>query len=166
MPTVLGMFSDGVSLGEWLVWAHALATGMMFGVIWTCQLVHYPLFLRVPAEAFEAYEREHMRRITLIVGPAMAVELGAAVLILALPPAGLVAGGGMALAWVGLALLALNWVSTFTTQGPLHQRLATVGRDERLIRRLVATNWLRTAAWSGRMVIAVWLVSMTASGSA
>ena len=136
---------------EALLVAQALATAVMTGVIWTVQVVHYPLFLRVPAEAFPAYERAHMRRIGCIVGPAMAVELACAGFIAAQPER---VGVSVALAWTGLALVGVLWILTATVQGPLHQRLAE-GKDERLIRVLVSSNWVRTVAWSARMVVAV-----------
>lgn len=131
--------------------AQALATAVMTGVIWTVQVVHYPLFLRVPAEAFPEYERAHMRRIGCIVGPAMAVELVCAGFIAAQPER---VGVSVALAWSGLALVGVVWILTATVQGPLHQRLAE-GKDDRRIRVLVASNWVRTVAWSARMVVVV-----------
>jgi hypothetical protein len=150
---------DGAS-ADVILLVHALATAMMLGVIWTVQVVHYPLFARVPAEAFCAYERAHMRRISVIVGPAMVAELATAGWIAADP-----AGMGVTpwMAWVGAALVAINWVSTATMQGPMHQRLSH-GKDDVLIRRLVATNWVRTIAWSARAVLAVAMVADAPGG--
>ena len=56
--------------------AQLLATGVMIGVIWVVQLVHYPLFASVGANEFVAYHREHVRLITFIVGPAMLIDDG------------------------------------------------------------------------------------------
>lgn len=136
-------------LSFWMLLAHAVATGVMAGVIWTVQLVHYPLFALVGEEGWCAYERQHMRRITWIVAPAMFAELATSVLILAWRPEGVPAW----MAWAGVALVAVNWVSTMSTQGPLHVRLAD-GFDPRLHDRLVRTNWVRTASWSARAVLA------------
>ena len=124
--------------------AHAAATLFMTGVIWFVQVVHYPLFGRVGAAEFRAYEREHARRTGWVVGPAMVVEL-----LLALA---LAARGGV-LAWAGLALLGVIWASTAFVQVPLHRRLER-GADTAARRRLVRTNWIRTAAWTARAVIA------------
>jgi hypothetical protein len=55
---------------------------------------------------------------------------------------------------VGLALLALIWVSTALLQVPAHTRLGR-GWDATTHRRLVSTNWIRTAAWLARVPIAV-----------
>ncbi|MFM7749342.1 MAG: hypothetical protein ACKOTF_15395 [Opitutaceae bacterium] len=124
--------------------AHAAATLFMTGVIWFVQIVHYPLFGRVGVAEFPAYEREHARRTGWVVGPAMVVEL-----LLALA---LAARGGV-LAWAGLALLGVIWASTAFVQVPLHRRLER-GADTAARRRLVRTNWIRTAAWTARAVIA------------
>ena len=48
-----------------------------------------------------------------------------------------------------LPLLALIWISTGFVQIPLHNTLTT-GFDAHAHRRLVTTNWWRTAAWSAR----------------
>jgi hypothetical protein len=54
-----------------------------------------------------------------------------------------------ATAAIGAVLLAVVWASTFLLQVPCHHRLEQ-GYEAAAIRRLVATNWLRTLAWSGR----------------
>jgi hypothetical protein len=122
----------------------------MVGVIWYVQLVHYPLMDRVAAAAFPAFHREHSRRTSwVVVGPMMCEATTAGLLLvpgLARAPTGL--------ASVGVVLVVLLWVSTFTVQVPLHRRLAA-GFDPAVHRRLVSGNWLRTAAWSARGVVAV-----------
>lgn len=142
-----------------LLLVHAGATWTMVGVIWVMQLVHYPLFALVGQDGFPAYERRHQAAITWIVGPAMLLELGTAVLLATTHR--LPAFGG--LAWVGLALVLLNALLTATVQGPLHGRLAG-GFDGDLHRRLVRSNWVRTAAWSVRGPIALAML-VAASGA-
>ena len=56
--------------------------------------------------------------------------------------------------WAGLALLAVIWLSTALVQVPLHRRLQG-GFDAAAHRRLVRTNWLRTAAWTLRAALAL-----------
>jgi hypothetical protein len=141
-----------------LLAVHGAATLTMVGVIWTCQLVHYPLFALVPSAGFVGYERAHMRRISLIVGPAMLVELATAVAIVVARPEGV----PPVLAAVGLALVGVNALSTAVLQGPAHRRLAE-GFDLARVRFLVATNWIRTAAWSARGVIALVMLRMGAA---
>jgi hypothetical protein len=50
-----------------------------------------------------------------------------------------------------LVPLGFNWVSTALVQIPLHNQLA-LGFDLSVHRKLVATNWWRTIAWSLRGV--------------
>ncbi|MEO1128855.1 MAG: hypothetical protein AAFX05_04005 [Planctomycetota bacterium] len=141
-------------MSDLLLIIHAFATMVMVGVIWTVQLVHYPLFALVGREGFERYQRAHMHRITLIVGPAMLTEAITTVWLVVLPPDDV---DGL-LAWIGLALLSVLWLSTATVQGPTHQRLSQ-GYEDRLVRRLVLSNWVRTVAWSARGVIALLLLA-------
>ncbi len=127
---------------------HAAATWFMTGVIWLVQVVHYPLFAFADRARYGAMAAAHSERITWIVGPAMLVELGTALWLLARPPA----GAPRALLVAGLALLAVIWLSTALLQGPDNGRLVA-GFDAEVHRRLVATNWLRTIAWSARAIL-------------
>lgn len=149
--------AQGVGVPEQLAtlvpMAHAGATWFMTGLIWFVQVVHYPLMGVVPGNEFPAYQRDHQRRTTVVVGPVMLVEAGSA-LLLAWSPSREFAG--FPLAWTGLVLLAFIWVSTFAVQVPLHARLAS-GFDRAVWRRLVITNWLRTLGWTVRAGIAVLL---------
>lgn len=137
-----------------LLLVHAFATVFMTGLIWVVQLVHYPLFARVGGEEFRVYEAEHVRRILTIVGPTMLVEAGTALwLLLRGAPSGV--PGWMLVS--GAILLAVIWISTATLQGPMHTALER-GHDPALIARLVATNWIRTIAWTLRGVLALAMI--------
>lgn len=132
---------------------HLVSTLTMFGVIWTIQLVHYPLFRGVGTDGYAAYQAEHTVRITWIVGPAMLAELGTAVtLVTDLRPDPV----PIWMAVSGLVLVGLIWLSTAALQVPMHRRLAS-GFDAEAHRRLVATNWIRTAAWSVRAALVTWM---------
>ncbi len=131
-----------------LLLAHAVSTWMMTAIIWFVQLVHYPLFLHVGEQAFTTYESVHVRRITWIVAPLMLLEALTSVLLLVT-----VEGSSRAVAWIGAGLLAIIWGSTAMIQVPCHQQLEK-GYQRETIVRLVTTNWIRTAAWSLRGVIA------------
>lgn len=137
-----------------LVLLHTAATLTMFGVILVVQLVHYPLFRQVGADQFAAYQRQHMVRITWIVGPAMTIELLTALALVAWLPLGIPAWQ----AWTGLALVGLIWAATGVLQVPLHQSLTT-GFEATAHRRLVATNWIRTAAWTLRAALVCWMLA-------
>ena len=125
-----------------LLIAQLASTLPLVGLIWTIQLVHYPLFELVGEDTQIAYQKAHMSRITWIVAPLMLVEL--------------VAAGGLWLfsptdpwAIAGAVLVAIIWVSTALIQVPCHNRLAG-GFDQPSHRRLVDSNWIRTIAWSLR----------------
>lgn len=126
---------------------HAAATLSMAGLIWFVQVVHYPLMARVPAEVFQSYEAEHVRRTTYVVAPLMLVELATAGWLWFV----LDAQRGLQLA--AIALLGVAWLSTALIQVPCHRRLEQ-GLDLAVVQRLVQTNWIRTAAWTSRGILA------------
>jgi hypothetical protein len=127
-----------------LLTVHHAATWALVGLIWTIQLVHYPLFAQVGADAFQTYHQRHTRQITWVVAPLMLAELATA--------AGLILAGARD-PWLLASLLplAFNWLSTWRVQIPLHQQLST-GFDAPAHHRLVATNLWRTSAWTLRGV--------------
>ena len=129
---------------EWLLPVHYAVTWALVGLIWTIQMVHYPLFAQVGPAHFVAYHRRHTREITLVVGPLMLAELVTAALLV-------LEGNRDPWLLASLPLLALIWISTGFVQIPLHNTLTT-GFDAHAHRRLVTTNWWRTAAWSARGV--------------
>ena len=135
---------------NWLLAAHAFVTLFMTGLIWFVQVVHYPLFNRVGKTDFAAYQAHHARRTGRLVGGPMLLELGLGVA-LAWSPGG-------ALAWCGLGLLGIIWLSTAIGQVPAHHRLEK-GFDQAAHRRLVVGNWVRTIAWSMRGVLAILMLA-------
>ncbi|MFN7813782.1 MAG: hypothetical protein ACK5SI_14095 [Planctomycetia bacterium] len=137
-----------------VLYAQALASGMMCGVIWFVQLVHYPLFASLPDDGGPAYCREHRRLTPRVVLPPMLVEGIAAGLLAIAPPATI--GRGPTI--LGAVLVAAAWVSTAAVQMPLHARLGQPAREAGLVPRLVRTNWLRTGIWTARAAIALWML--------
>jgi len=137
-----------------LLLVHAAATLAMVGLIWFVQVVHYPLFALASESRFERFAAEHQRRTSLVVMPLMVTEALTAAAILLAPPLGL----GRGLGWLGALLLAVIWLSTAFLQVPEHRRLGA-GFDSLAVRRLVASNWLRTAAWTVRGWLALELVA-------
>ena len=129
---------------------HCLATVMMTGLIWFVQITHYPLMTQVGPDVFLAYEKEHKKRTTWIVGPLMVVELATAFGLLLVP----VATVSTWLALLGLFLILVIWASTFFVQVPLHTRLSRQFCVSD-VEKLVTTNWIRTTAWSGRSLLAL-----------
>lgn len=142
---------------RWVLYAHAAATLYMAGLIWFVQVVHYPLFAEVArlggAAAFAEYESRHTALTTLVVGPPMLMELAGAALLMFMRPPG-IAGWAV---WAGLALVGVIWASTALLQVPRHGELAS-GFTEAAHGALVATNWIRTAAWTLRVPLALWML--------
>ena len=124
----------------------------MVGLIWFVQTVHYPLFRAIGNESFSAYHEEHSSRISkLLVLPALTELITAAGLLWVRPsdvplPAVLVGG----------ALLAAIWIVTLLVQVPQHRRLAA--GSGLLQVRLVEANWVRTALWTVRGSLVIWMV--------
>ena len=138
---------------ESLLLLHTGATLYMTGLIWFVQVAPYPLFLEVRADAFRRYSASPQRRTTFVVAPAMLLEAGTAVGLVAILPA----GPSRAAAWVGLGLLGAIWLSTSLIQVPLHRRLLD-GYNRQTIEQLIQSNWFRTSAWTLRAVLALWLL--------
>ena len=122
----------------------------MFGVIWIMQIVHYPLMRFVSGEQFARFETAHRVRISWVVGPLMLIEGVCVLAFLFAPPAGL----PWWLPWVGAGVEALAIGTTAVISAPLHEQL-NAHFDEATLHRLVATNWIRTVAWTCRAVVAI-----------
>ena len=132
-----------------LLLANAGLTFYLVGLIWTIQVVHYPLFAEVGSESYVQYQAGHQWRITTIVLVPMILELGTAGLLMLIMR--------KPLAVVAFALVLVVWASTFFLQVPAHTILDR-GFDATAHNQLVSTNWVRTVAWSLRGVISLWWI--------
>ncbi len=132
-----------------IIFLHILSTAIMTGIIWFVQIIHYPLFSFVKDANFISYEREHIRLTKYLIMPAMAIELVSAfaLVFISRPEVQLFYS-------INLVLLLLIWVSTFFIQVPLHSKLTQL-KDDSAIKRLVNSNWIRTALWSFRLVLLI-----------
>lgn len=133
---------------------HAAATIFMAGVIWTIQLVHYPLFVYADRGRFTPFHDEHSRRITWIVGVGMGFELISAIALVVSAPERV----GRPLVVVALGVLALVHAATVMLSVPSHNRLGR-GWDDTAHHRLVSTNWVRTLGWSVRAGLALVMIA-------
>lgn len=131
--------------GEVLFLVHLSVTLFLCGLIWVVQVVHYPLFDRVDPKQWSGFALAHRNRISLVVAPTMVLEGITAVALVAMGPIDPVP------AWSNLALLAGIWASTAFLQVPAHGQLEHRFRAEPH-RRLVRSNWIRTALWTMRAV--------------
>ena len=122
----------------------------MFGVIWMVQVVHYPLMRFVSDSQFALFEAAHRTRISWVVGPLMLIEGVCVLAFLFAPPAGLL----WWLPWAGAAAEAIAIGTTVFVSAPLHERL-NAHLDPATLDRLIATNWIRTVAWTVRAGLAI-----------
>ncbi|MCC5947473.1 MAG: hypothetical protein JJT89_03365 [Nitriliruptoraceae bacterium] len=142
-----------------VVLAHAASTLFLAGMIWTIQVVHYPLFASVGVAEFPAYEAAHSARITWVILVPWAVQgLTTAALLLA-PPSGV----PRTLVWAAAVLAVIPVVVTIVASVPAHEVLGS-GFDAQAHARLVSTNWWRTLAWSAHGVVACVLVALHLRG--
>ena len=137
---------------EVVLLAHVTATVFMVGVIWFVQVVHYPLFGHVGREGFADYSLAHSRLTGFVVGPPMLVEATTAVALVVSPPRGV----SYLLPLLGLVLLAVVWLSTAFLQSPQHGVLGR-GFRQGSHRFLVRSNWIRTACWTLRGLLVLWM---------
>ncbi len=128
-----------------LLLIHLAATFYMIGLIWFVQVVHYPLFAHVGRDTFVDCQAFHLGHVTWVVGPGMLIEAATAALLVYLNPSSV-------LLKLGAGLLAVIWVSTWWLQVPKHNVLAS-GYDPAAHRYLVASNWIRTFAWTARGIV-------------
>jgi hypothetical protein len=136
----------------WLLCAQAFATLFMCGVIWMCQVAHYPLFSDI-GDSLPRYQARNVRLTTWVVGLPMIVEALCAVALLIWLPGDL----PMWSVWLGFALVLVIWIATMVFSVPMHGRLGE-GYSDGAHRRLVRTNWIRTIAWTARGVLVLWML--------
>jgi hypothetical protein len=138
---------------DFIFLVHLGATLYLVGVIWIVQILHYPLLENVGESGYAKYHNRHTSRITPVVAPAMITELLTAVYFVFVSLERINAR----YFWFGLALVLIIWISTFLVQVPLHEKLGA-SFDAGVQQRLVRTNWIRTAAWTLRGALILWMV--------
>ncbi|WCO68268.1 hypothetical protein PO878_05945 [Iamia majanohamensis] len=137
----------------------ATATWTMVGVIWFVQVVHYPLLGTIGADRSAEVGARHQTLTSFVVGPPMAVEGVTTLVLLAAAPEGV----APVLPWVAAVLLAVALGATVALLVPRHRRMLDAPGPE-VGAGLVATNWVRTVAWSGRgVLLAVMLLQALAA---
>jgi hypothetical protein len=137
-----------------LVLAQTAAAWFMTGVIWTMQVLNYPLLARVGPADFASYETAHNRRFVRVVGPGLAVALASAILLCISRPASIPLAAPLG----ACLLLVIVILSTAISGAPAHARLAR-GFDAAVHARLVHGNWVRVAAWTALGLLDLWMVA-------
>jgi hypothetical protein len=116
---------------------------MSFGLvvlIWLVQLVIYPAFADIAPERFVRWQARYTRTISWVVVPLMLAHVGLIAWRLVVAP-----GVSVGLA---AAMVTVAWVATFALAVPAHDRLQAGGPENGVIGQLVATNRIRTVAWT------------------
>jgi hypothetical protein len=136
-----------------LLVVHLTAVAALTGLVWVVQLVVYPGFRTVgPTDAWPRFHDAHGRAIAAVVVVPWAVQGGTLGVLLLRRPAGVPLPLVLLAAALGLATVAVTVLSSV----PLHSRLQPYDRAR--ADRLLATNWLRTAAWTAGTVCAAAMV--------
>ena len=130
-----------------ILFFHALVTFILTGLIWTIQMVHYPLFAFLNDEQVPEAMAFHQKHISFLVVPLMLFEIFSGV--------GLAIAQWHTLAYfhgLNLMLLAIIWIHTFSLMLPFHQRMSNI-KDLGLLKTTLRHHWIRTIAWTIKSVL-------------
>ena len=133
-----------------LMLINSFCTFALFGLIWTIQLVHYPSFHSIEGAKFIEFEKFHSKKITYVVLPLMVIELLTSIYLIILEPLN-------AVLHFNLLCVLIVWTSTFVFSVPCHNKLMN-GKDQKVIRSLIKTNWVRTVFWTFKAMILLSLI--------
>ena len=137
-----------------LPYANLAISWGLFILIWLVQLIIYPGFHLITREEFVSYHKWYVLRISSLVLPLMLAEL-------ILTVWWILSDDYSAVSVSAGVLVFIVWLSTAVPQVPIHNQLKT-GKDAKRIQRLVATNWIRTAAWSLKAgIVSIYTISST-----
>jgi hypothetical protein len=138
-------------IGNALLLANLASTLFLTGLVWELQVVQFPLMLRAGGLDFPDYVKHQRTRNTLLIAPAMLIELITGGLLLADPhlPHRDVFHAAL--------LIVVIWIVTFASIIPIHSKLVR-GYDQSTVRTLIRRNWIRTACWTLRSAILLWVV--------
>jgi len=123
------------------------------GLIWTVQCGVYPSFVLMNPDHFQRFHSRYTVHITWIVGPVMLLETALCAIWAAEAWV-----GSYIPSWIGFSQLALSLValaSTFFVQVPKHRDLSR-GWSLEVATSLVRSNWIRTAAWTLKLLLSLW----------
>ena len=119
-----------------------LFSGIILGILWFIQLIHYPLFFKIK-EDFEAYEKEHIKRMTYLIIPLIIPDVFLNVLLTLL----LVHHPYSLLLAFSLGFNLMTWLSTLFFQIDQHKQLSCCF-SLKTLKALVKTSWIRTVLWT------------------
>lgn len=124
---------------------HALSVDLsMFILIWLVQIIIYPTFRKLKKEDFVSWHRGYCNSIGFFVLPIMSCQF------LETVSACFFSSGN--LVWVKLILVLGALFITFLISAPCH-RILQQGKNNKIIDRLVRTNWWRTIFWTATLIV-------------
>ncbi len=109
-------------------------------LIWMVQLIIYPSFNYYSKTDLIQWHHIYTGRITIVVFPLMASQLGISIIQLAADPSIFHILYGV--------FVAFSWVITMALFVPMHNQLSSKDFDSKIPKNLVKFNWIRTIAWS------------------
>lgn len=133
-----------------IFYSYLLSSFWMTAVIWFVQLVHYPSFRYIELSNMIKFSTFHQQSISIIVMPAMLIELFTIILLLSIT-------GFNNTYIIQLVLLLLIWGATFLLSVPCHSKLISTP-DYDTVERLIKTNWVRTIIWTLKFILVVNLI--------
>ena len=116
----------------------------LLGVIIMTQFITYPTFLIIDKNSFNKYHRKYVNSISIIVAPAMVLEITSLIVLVYLSKDFLLVKS--------LILLLCIWLTTFIIMVPSHNILSRKN-DSKEIKKLININWVRTFLWSVKLIV-------------
>lgn len=130
---------------------HVFSCYFMTGAIWLVQVLVYPNFKILGKSEFQKFHDFHMKRITWIVAPIMAIELITGSL--------LFYQNQNIVYFVNLVSIFTLWGLTVFINVPSHKKLKFELEQSKNI--LVNRNWPRTFIWTVRSLFLTWILFKT-----
>ena len=120
----------------------------LLGVIIMTQFITYPTFLIIDKNSFNKYHRKYVNIISIIVAPAMILEITSLIVLVYLSKDFLLVKS--------LILLLCIWLTTFIIMVPSHNILSRKN-DSKEIKKLININWVRTFLWSVKLIVMLFI---------
>ena len=109
-------------------------------LIWMVQLIVYPSFLFFSDNNLFTWHKTYTKAIALIVIPLMLGQLGIVIYQVFLIQ--------NAYTLTSIVLVVFLWGITLLKFAPMHQQISEGNTHEKLLKKLVQNNWIRTLIWT------------------
>jgi hypothetical protein len=120
--------------------------GMLI-LIWIVQLVIYPSFTKIRAEALVDWHAQYTHRVSYLIIPLMLMQLGMGIYTAWTTPS-IISG-------IYLVLILSTWLLTFFIAVPLHNKISQGEGTDAVLKRLIQTNWPRTVIWTAIFILSL-----------